>query len=172
MAPLRSRSLASRLVLVGVIQLVLIVAVAIGIFVIEGPHSDPRPDDIIDPHKLEMLATNPEALSLELYQLREQRIEISLYDGKRQLLATNVDPPLAIPARWGHFPREGFGPPAGETNGKPPGDPNAKPPGESRTDEGSHPPTEPRMGPRPDEPPGVHPWAGPRPSRFGPNRDK
>ncbi|HEY4180732.1 MAG TPA: HAMP domain-containing sensor histidine kinase [Kofleriaceae bacterium] len=179
MPPVRTRSLASRLVLVGVIQLALIAAAAIGIFVVEGPHGDPRAEDIVDPHRLEMLATNGEALAMELEQLREQRIEISLYDGKRQLLATNVDPPLAIPARWGHFGREGFGwggpgsPPPGDPPERPPADPDAKA-GDPHVDESPRPPPpEPRMGPRTDDQPGMRPRGdGPRPSRFGPKRDK
>lgn len=169
MAPVRTRSLASRLVLVGVIQLALIAAAAIGIFVVEGPHGDPHPDDIVDPRKLEMLAGNSEALSIELESLREQRIEISLYDGKRQLLATNVDPPLAIPARWGRFGRDGFG----FGPGGPPGERGSGAGSASGSGSSDMPPP-PQMGPRPDgPPPGMRPWGdGPHPSRFGPNRDK
>ncbi len=103
MSPLatpRSRSLASRLVLVGIVQLALITLTAVGIFFAQGPYGEPRPEDHVDLRKLELLTSTPYALEVELAHLRSERIEISLYDKTRQLIATNVDPPLAIPARW------------------------------------------------------------------------
>jgi signal transduction histidine kinase len=167
MSPLstpKSRSLASRLVLLGIVQLALITLTAIAIFFAQGPYGEPRPEDHVDLRKLEMLTSTPDALEAELAHLREERIEISLYDMKRQLVATNVDPPLAIPARWRDRERGPGGPP-------PFGGPMGPPP------EG-----EPPMGgPPPDGvPPGEPPSAvgsrrGPPGNlalRFGPNRDK
>jgi two-component system OmpR family sensor kinase len=121
MAPRRFRSLASRLILVGVVQLALLAATAIGIFYAEGPHHPGRPEEHIDRTvlaKLEGLVDQPTALQAALDELLEQRIEVSLYDDKKQLIATNVEPALAVPPRRPHGPRrDGEGPP-----GPPPGD--------------------------------------------------
>ena len=182
MSPLstpKSRSLASRLVLLGIVQLALITLTAVGIFFAQGPYGEPRPEDHVDLRKLEMLTSTPDALGLELEHLREQRIEISLYDMKRQLIATNVDPPLAIPARWN---RDRGGPP------RPPGDgphregspPGEGPPPEGPPGEGLPPPSSGSPSEIPPPPDGAAPGPGPDrrgpppglASRFGPNRDK
>jgi signal transduction histidine kinase len=143
----KRRSLASRLVLLGIVQLALITVTAVGIFIAQGPYGEPRPEDHVDLRKLEMLTAAPDALGAALQLLHAERIEISLYDKKRQLIATNVDPPLAIPARWRDRERErdrpGGGPPLG-AEGPPPGDGAAPPRGPPRS----------------------------LASRFGPNRDK
>lgn len=198
MSPLstpRRRSLASRLVLLGIVQLALITATAVAIFVAQGPYGEPRPEDHVDLKKLEMLTAMPDALDAELGLLLRERIEISLYDPKRQLIATNVDPPLAIPARWRD--RRGSGP--GDGRGRS-GEERPPPHGGGPPDE---PPDEPRRGGQPDDgprgeprrdgppdgaptgeaPPTRRPSPGEAPperrgppanlaSRFGPNRDK
>ena len=150
----KSRSLASRLVLLGIVQLVLITLTAVGIFVAQGPYGEPRPEDHIDLRKLEMLTSTPDVLAVELAHLREERIEISLYDMKRQLVATNVDPPLAIPARW-----RDRGPPG------PPPHPHDGPPGDG-------PPPFPEGPPRIDESPARRGPPARLAARFGPDRDK
>jgi signal transduction histidine kinase len=90
--------LASRLVVLGIVQLVLLAATAVIVFVAEGPHEPPRPERVMPAiHALEAVVDDPPALQRALDQLREERVEASLYDGNRQLVASNVDPPLAIP---------------------------------------------------------------------------
>lgn len=150
----RSTSLVSRLVLLGVAQLALLTLTAIGIFIAQGPYTEPRPEDHVDLRKLELLAATPDALAVELAHLRDERIEISLYDAKRQLIATNVDPPLAVPGRW--HDHDG---------------PSRRPPSDASTnDDDGHPP------PMHDEGPGMRrPRWGPPPglaAKFGPDRDK
>jgi len=112
--PRRFRSLASRLVALGVLQFALFIGTAIAFFIAEGPHDQPHPRDHIAPglvHRLEDLVDQPAALQAALDQLERKRIEISVYDAQRQLVATNVDPPLAIPERR---PPPGPPPPPGE----------------------------------------------------------
>ncbi len=96
------RTLASRLVMLGVLQTALIAATAGAIWWLEGPHGDAWPGERIDRSaraKLEQVADKPDELAAALAELRDQRIEVSVYDADRALVATNVDPPLAIPAR-------------------------------------------------------------------------
>ncbi len=122
MALRRFRSLASRLILVGVVQLVLLAATAIGIFYAEGPHEPGRPEEHIDRAvigRLETLVDQPAPLQAALDELLEQRIEVSLYDDKKVLLATNVEPALSVPLRRG---------PRGPRGGPPPGEPRPGPP--------------------------------------------
>jgi signal transduction histidine kinase len=98
----RFRSLASRLVALGVVQLVLLAFTAAVIFVAEGPHEEADPEDKITPDilaRLEGLIDSPAALNDALDELRSERVELSLYDENHQLIASNVDPPLAIPPR-------------------------------------------------------------------------
>jgi signal transduction histidine kinase len=100
--PRRFRSLASRLVALGVGQLVLLALTAVVIFIAEGPHEEADPEDKLTPAtlaRLERLSDAPAALTEALDELRTQRVEISLYDEAHQLIASNVDPPLAIPSR-------------------------------------------------------------------------
>ena len=95
MAPRRFRSLASRLAIVGLVQLALLAATAIVIFYAEGPHQPGRPEDHVDRalvSKLESLVDQPAALQVALDDLLAERIEVSLYDDKKQLVATNVEP--------------------------------------------------------------------------------
>ena len=125
--PRRFRSLASRLVAVGVGQLVLLALTAIGIFIAEGPHEEADPEDKLTPAevtKLENLVDSPAALTAALDELRTARVEVSLYDEAHQLIASNVDPPLAIPVRP---PRRGHrAPPPSDDR---PDEPRAGPPG-------------------------------------------
>jgi two-component system, OmpR family, sensor kinase len=96
------RSLASRMVALGVLQFALFIGTAIALFIAEGPHEEPRPRDHIVPavvQRLEELVDEPGALQAALEDLERKHIEVSLYDAQRQLVATNVDPPLAIPER-------------------------------------------------------------------------
>ncbi|HEU4729103.1 MAG TPA: HAMP domain-containing sensor histidine kinase [Kofleriaceae bacterium] len=112
--PRRFRSLASRLVALGIGQLVLLALTAVGIFIAEGPHDVANPADKLPPGtvaRLEGLVDSPAALGEALDELRGHRVELSLYDGAHQLIASNVDPPLAIPARAHHGGDEGAGPP-------------------------------------------------------------
>ncbi len=123
--PRRFRSLASRLVALGVVQLVLLTVTAAVIFVAEGPHEEADPEDKLTPATLvhlESLVDAPAQLSDALDELRAARVEVSLYDDAHQLIASNVDPPLAIPPRP-HRGRHGlWGPPG------PPGLPGPPPP--------------------------------------------
>ncbi|CAN5832830.1 hypothetical protein BH11MYX3_BH11MYX3_22330 [soil metagenome] len=105
MAARRFRSLASRLVVVGVVQLLLLAATALGIFYAEGPHEPGRPEKHINPgviQHLEGLVDQPTELQAALDELGGKRIEVSLYDDKKQLIASNVEPPLAVPPRRPH----------------------------------------------------------------------
>jgi two-component system OmpR family sensor kinase len=148
-APRRFRSLASRLVVVGVVQLLLLAATAIGIFYAEGPHEPGHPDEHVNPpllHKLESLVDKPAELQAALDELLAKRIEVSLYDDKKQLLATNVEPALSIPPRPPHGRR---GPPDLDDKDHANGEHPPPPP----HDEGP-----PRDGP----PPGGPPPGGPR----------
>jgi len=109
----RFRSLASRLVALGVVQLALLTVTAGVIFVAEGPHEEAAPEDRLTPamlRRLESLVDLPVPLSDALDDLRAARIEVSLYDDAHQLIASNVDPPLAIPPRPHRGRRGLFGP--------------------------------------------------------------
>ncbi len=103
----RLHSLASRLVLIGAVQMILLAITAVVIFIAEGPHEPARPEDHIVPaliHHLEDVADDQASLEQSLAGLGEHRIEASVYDDKRQLVASNIDPPLAIPERRGRRP--------------------------------------------------------------------
>jgi len=138
--PRRFRSLASRLVALGVIQFVLLGFTAAVIFIAEGPHQPGDPDDKLTPEtvlRLQHLVDTPGALSAlngALDQLRSDRVELSLYDEAHQLIASNVDPPLAIPPfprhRGRRPPPGGPGPdrPAARTGSAGSGEPRAVPP--------------------------------------------
>jgi len=136
--PRRFRSLASRLVVVGVVQLLLLAATAIGMFYAEGPHEPGRPEDHIDRalvQKLEGLVEKPTDLQAELDALLSDRVHVSIYDERRQLIASNIDPPLAMPPRRPHR----HGPPGPDDRGpddrdhadgeRPPPGPDGPPPG-------------------------------------------
>ncbi len=114
----RFRSLASRLVVIGVVQVALLALISVIVFVVEGPHEPADPVDVLTPPtiaRLEGLAGTPSELGTALDELRHQRIEISIYDTKRQLLASNVDPALALPPHplGHHGPPDFLGPPHG-----------------------------------------------------------
>lgn len=153
--PRRFRSLASRLVVVGLVQLVLLAVTAFAIFIAEGPHEPGQPEDHIDRAtltKLEGLVDSPVGLQTALDDLLAHRVHVSIYDDKRQLVASNIDPPLALPPRRPRGPWRGDGPPPG-----PPPDDHDR-----RVGEGPGGPPPP---PPPPEPPG-----GPPPGErgFGP----
>jgi signal transduction histidine kinase len=115
--PRRFRSLASRLVALGVGQLVLLALTAVVIFIAEGPHEEADPEDKLTPAtiaRLEGLVDAPAALTEALDELRTQRVELSLYDEAHQLIASNVDPPLAIPSRPTHRGHRGPPPDHGD----------------------------------------------------------
>jgi two-component system, OmpR family, sensor kinase len=98
----RFRSLASRLVALGIGQMVLLAVTAAIVFIAEGPHEPADPEDRLTAAvvgRLERLVDQPAALTAALDELLAQRIEVALYDEARQLIASNVDPPLAIPPR-------------------------------------------------------------------------
>ncbi len=98
------RSLVSRLVAVGLLQLLVVAGTALAIFVLEGPHEPARPGEFLDRatrDKLEQLVDQPAALNAVLAGLEDHRIDVSLYDGDHQLVATNVEPALAPPKRHG-----------------------------------------------------------------------
>ena len=103
--PPRFRSLASRLIAVGIGQVLLIALTALIVFIAEGPREEGNPDDRLDAAtvaKLESLVDDRETLTVALDELRGDRIELSLYDDKKVLIASNVDPPLAMPDRPRH----------------------------------------------------------------------
>lgn len=164
MAPRRFRSLASRLVVVGVVQLVLLAATAIGIFYAEGPHEPGHPEEHVDGvlvRRIEGLVDQPTELQAELDALADKRIEVSLYDDKRQLIASNVDPPLSIPTRR-HGPGRGPPPPEGDRPPPPaPDGPLGPPPGPPGDDDA-------HRGPPPG---GRDGHRGPPPEGFGPRGD-
>ena len=121
--PRRFRSLASRLVALGVVQLLLLAITAVVVFIAEGPHEEADPEDRVTAAtvaRLESLVDTPAALNDALDELRADRVELSLYDESRQLIASNVDPPLAIPSRstrrFRHGP-DGDRPPPGSWPG-------------------------------------------------------
>jgi len=160
--PRRFRSLASRMIAVGVLQLALLAATALAIFFLEGPRGPVTPEDHIDSRALEQLAGEPAALQQALADLRDKRVQVSIYNSQRQLIATNVDPPLAVPQRWrGRGPGgpdgpdarpDDRGPPPGARTDPPPGDDRPPPPPGERADQRGPPPGFDRGGP----PPGMH----------------
>lgn len=98
----RLRSLASRLVLLVVLQFVLFIATAVAIFVAQGPRDEAHPRDVISPAvmvRIEASLGVSSELQARLDELRRKRIEVTLYDAQRRMVASNVDPPLAIPER-------------------------------------------------------------------------
>ncbi|HEU0031333.1 MAG TPA: HAMP domain-containing sensor histidine kinase [Kofleriaceae bacterium] len=98
--PRRFRSLASRLVALGLLQLVLLSGTALAIFFVERPSPPAHPNEYFDPdavHALEAIVDDRAALAAALDALRERRFEVSLYDAERHLIATNVDPALPVP---------------------------------------------------------------------------
>lgn len=168
--PRRFRSLASRLVALGVVQLVLLALTAVIVFIAEGPHEPANPEDKLTPAtiaKLESLVETPAALSDALDQLRRDRIEISLYDDAHQLIASNVDPPLAIPPRpprrRHHTPQK---PPDERSSSDRPPDPEDDDrPG--REDEARPGPRDDAPGPGDERPPGARNERAPDPPDFG-----
>lgn len=130
MARRRFRSLASRMAAVAVLQLLLLAATAVVIFFIERPDAQVHPDEVIDVRKLEALAETSDGVAAQLADLRGRGVAVSIYNSERRLLATNVDPALAIPARHGP-PGHGHAPHADGAIDEGPA-PGARHPGEPR----------------------------------------
>ncbi len=100
--PRRFRSLASRLIAVGIGQVLLIALTAGVVFIVEGPREEGNPDSRIDSAevaRLEGMVDDHDMLAAALDELRGDRIEVTLYDEKHVLIASNVDPPLTFPER-------------------------------------------------------------------------
>ena len=98
----RFGSLGARLVAVGIGQVLLIALTAVIVFYAEGPREEGNPDERLDAatvEKLESLVDDREMLGVALEELRNDRIELSLYDDRKALIASNVDPALAPPDR-------------------------------------------------------------------------
>jgi two-component system, OmpR family, sensor kinase len=94
------RSLAARLVMIGLLQLTLLAATAAGIFIAEGPPSPPVPFEVITSDvqsRLESLAQEPLELRRALEELQEKRVDVSIYDAELNLIASSAEPPLVIP---------------------------------------------------------------------------
>ena len=160
----RFRSLASRLVALGIGQMVLLALTAVVVFIAEGPHEPGDPEGKLTPAvvgRLEGLTDQPVALAEALDELLVQRIEIALYDESRQLIASNVDPPLTIPMGR---PRPHWPPPSDRPgrfyDDRPPGQPGDRPSGPLGD------------GPPGDRPPGDRPPGPPGPPGDGPPGDR
>ncbi len=103
-------SLASRLVLIGLIQLGLLALTASIIFVAQGSPRPPPPFEIITPTifaRLESLANQPEALQTALDALKSKRVEVTIYDANHTPVANTAAAPLPMPP---HFFRSAGGP--------------------------------------------------------------
>lgn len=127
--PRRFRSLASRMATVAVLQLALLVLTGAIIALITRPLGEARPEDHVDPSALAAIANSGEGLDAELSRLRRERIAVSIYNSERQLVATNVDPPLAAPRWQRRFQHDG---PPGGPSSSPGGPPRGGPPAERR----------------------------------------
>src|SRR5688500_2343908 len=87
--PSRFRSLASKLVLVGLVQFVLLVVTGTVIAILQGPRDEAHPREILSNAvvaKLESLGGQPNALGDALEAIEEQRVEVSIYDRQKQLV--------------------------------------------------------------------------------------
>lgn len=114
--------LTSRMLLIGAAQFALLAAAAIAILAATAPQKEvrlegPRDADRLQ-NRLEKVAGDPKALQAALAELREKGLAVSLYNSERQLIDSNVDPPLAPPPRSPPLgvpgpPLGGFGPPMG-----------------------------------------------------------
>lgn len=108
--PRRFRSLSSRLALIGVAQMALITLTSFIVFIAEGPRKQGDPDQVLDTatvHRLEALFDDKTKLNAALDDIHDQRVAVSIYDDQRNLLATNVDPPLTAPPPHREPPHEG-----------------------------------------------------------------
>lgn len=127
--PRKLRTLASRLVLLGVLQLALLSGVAGLVWVAAGPQEEVHPHDILNRAeiaRLEKLTADRAELRAALDLLRDEHIEASIYDSDRKLFVSNVEPALAIPERR-------FGPPGPPSFDE--GAPRQPPPNDLRFDE-------------------------------------
>ncbi|MDX2093850.1 MAG: HAMP domain-containing sensor histidine kinase [Kofleriaceae bacterium] len=113
---------------VAVLQLALLMMTAVVIVIITRPLGEARPEDHLDPIALATVANSGVGLDAELSRLRSERIAVSIYNSERQLVATNVDPPLAVPRVPPRFLHDG--PPIPNAGGAPP-DLSLLPPGDN-----------------------------------------
>jgi two-component system OmpR family sensor kinase len=91
--------LAIRMQLIGVAQLAALGAAAIVILALTAPRDDVRLHEALDVRRLEEVSRDPEALHRALAGLARRHVNVSLYNSDRQLIDSNVDPPLAPPPR-------------------------------------------------------------------------
>jgi two-component system, OmpR family, sensor kinase len=94
------RSLAAKLIVIGLIQLVLVALTATIILVVEGSPHPPVPFQVIAPNvmqHLESLASDPVSLQKELNHLATKRVEVTIYDADFKVVASSAEPPIPIP---------------------------------------------------------------------------
>lgn len=114
------RSLAAKLVLVGLIQLVLLALFAGAILVMQGPRRPPAPFEVITPDVQARLASvmdDADALRSEVAALKAKQVELSIYDADLSLISSSVTPPLELPP---HVRPPHPGPPGGPPHAGPP----------------------------------------------------
>lgn len=115
----RLRSLASRMVLLGAVQCALFAIAAAIIFLAQRTH-EPHPHEVIDAAIQRRFAASGGdrgQLAALLDEIHDRQIEASLYDAGGELIASNVEPALAIPRR--RPPPEGRPPPPPPRPGQP-----------------------------------------------------
>jgi two-component system, OmpR family, sensor kinase len=115
-------SLAGKLVMIGLIQLILLALVAVVIFIAQGSPHPPPPFDVVNDDvaaRLQSVADDHDKLQQAIDKILDDRVEISIYDDDLQLVATTATPPLSVPPRQ---------------IGKPRGFDRDRPPGPSRTE--------------------------------------
>jgi two-component system, OmpR family, sensor kinase len=96
----RFTSLASRLVLIGVIQLAALALTAAAIFFAQGSPHPPRPIEVITPEvHAQLESAGGDSLKLQelLLVIQEKRVEVSVYDTDLKLIASSAEPPLKVP---------------------------------------------------------------------------
>ena len=109
-------SLAWKLYFLGIVQLVILGAAVLGVGNIIGPLRHPGPSLDVERAAKDLAARAEDgaALTERLVELRERRaLELTLYDADRNVVASNVTPPLAIPegsGEAGERPRVGSAP--------------------------------------------------------------
>jgi two-component system, OmpR family, sensor kinase len=129
---MRRGKLALRLYALGVLQVVLVMAAAIVVAILGLPPLPPRDPErqiALTAARLGPFLARPDDLSAEISELRRRGMSASVYDRQGSLVASNVDPPLALrpigvdPPRGGAADEAGFpSEPAPELHPLPPGD--------------------------------------------------
>jgi two-component system, OmpR family, sensor kinase len=95
--PWHRRSLAYRLYAIGLLQLFVVVLAAVAIFFVVV-RTAPRIEANDIKRRLVPVIDDPAALDREVRVIRdEERVDVSVYDDARRLIASNVDPPLRPP---------------------------------------------------------------------------